>query len=178
MSEQHRASLLPNTFQTPNLLVDRLMPLLLDSELRVVIFAYRHILGWTDTVSDRQAALSISAFEHGFRGSPGCGLGHKAIIDALDRVAGFGVLRKIGTPGPKGQRWGIPEREDEINWSKLQQRMADRKARNQDRTTKASRALQQQRADDDATDDNESPAQAVRPTNRQVVRPTNPMKPI
>ncbi len=166
MSEKHTASLLPNTFQTPNLLVDRLMPLLLDSELRVVVFAYRHILGWTDTVSDRQAALSLSAFEHGFRGSPGCGLGRKAIINALDSVASFGVLRKIGTPGPKGQRWGIPEREDEINWSKLQQRMADRKARNRDRTAKASRALQQQRAEDDSSDDNGSPTPAVCPTNQ------------
>ncbi len=64
----------PNTFQTPNLLVDKLMPLLDDRELRVLIFATRHIYGWPETNAAGRECLSVSAFEKGQRGSGGkCG---------------------------------------------------------------------------------------------------------
>ena len=166
-SQTDKSKLIPNSFQTPNLLVDRLMPLLLDTELRVVIFATRHILGWTNTVGARAATLSISAFETGHRGMPGCGLNRAAIIKALDSVADFGVLRRIGEPGKEGQRWVLPDNEGEIDWPALEERLAKRQQRNRDRTAKATRAKKRKQSKPTET-------KAVRPTYQGNVPPADP----
>ncbi len=141
-------NLVPNSFSTPNIIVDRLMPLLSDPELRVILFAVRHILGWNNNFN-RTAHLSLSAFEEGHRGSKGCGLGRAAIIKALDSLVKLRVLRKLGSPTPAGQLWGLPESDSEINWDALEQRAADRVERAQKRTQKATLAKKQKQADGD-----------------------------
>lgn len=166
-SQPDKSKLIPNSFQTPNLLVDRLMPLLLDTELRVVIFATRHILGWTNTVGERAATLSVTAFETGHRGMPGCGLNRAAIIKALDNVADFGVLRRVGEPSKDGQRWALPDSEDEIDWSALEGRLAKRQQRNRDRTAKATRARKRKQS-------RPPEVKAVRPTYQGNAPPADP----
>ena len=109
-------NLIPNSFQVPNVYIDRLMPLLTDSEFRVLMFAVRHILGWQDTIGGRAARLSLSAFEHGYRGSNGVGMGRAAIVKALEGLEHFGVLRRVGEPTRCGQMWELGET---IDWEGL-----------------------------------------------------------
>ncbi len=136
----------PNTFQTPNLLVDKLMPLLEDRELRVLIFATRHIYGWPETNAAGRGRLSVSAFEKGHRGSGGCGLARPAIVAALASLAGFGIMKKDGKPTQKGQLWGMAEHQDEIDWEGLAQRAQARKAKARRQTANGTHAAQRSRA--------------------------------
>jgi len=153
------------------------MPLLLDAEFRVLMFAVRHILGWSDTVAQRACRLSLSAFEHGHRGSEGVGLGRKAIVDALASLEMYGVLQKIGKPTGKGQMWGLPNSEDEIDWEGLKERKAKRQAKAR-RQTQAARAKggngRREQGVDDApsetpseTDQDDDPPTLVSPTHQQ-----------
>jgi len=178
-------TLIPNSFQTPNLYIDRLMPLLLDAEFRVLMFAVRHILGWSDTVAQRACRLSLSAFEHGHRGSKGVGLGRKAIVDALASLETYGVLQKIGEPTGKGQMWGLPNNEDEIDWEGLKERKARRQAKAR-RQTQAARAKggngRREQGVDDApsetpskTDQDDDPPTLVSPTHQQGGLPNKPV---
>lgn len=127
---------IPNSFQTPNILVDRLMPLLLDAELRCVIFAFRQIYGWEDARPARSEVLSISDFEHGTRGSAGVGLGRTAIINALHGLAEYRVMVKVGEPTREGQRWSFGS-SAQIDWAGLLVRAEARKAKRRGQTTKA-----------------------------------------
>jgi hypothetical protein len=147
MSDSQHNRLLPNTFQTPNLLV---------------VFAYRHIYGWPETSAARQARLSVSAFEHGHRGSTGCGLGRAAIIAALEGLAQFGVMRAIGEPTSEGQMWGLAEHQREIDWRGLERRAQEQQKRRRRQTSQATRARAQKRAVKPGT----SNGPAVRSTNQ------------
>lgn len=132
----------PNSFQTPNIFVDRLMPLLEPSEFIVLMFATRHILGWDD-VRDRRANMSLTAFEKGHRGQPGCGLGRPAIQEALKRLEDFGLLRRVGKPSStKGQLWELALEESAVQWSALKGRRAEKQAANQKRTKTARKTKQ------------------------------------
>jgi hypothetical protein len=95
-----QGSHIPNSFQTPNILVDEIMPLLTPPEWVVLSFATRHILGWHDRIDERQAPISLSRFE-------ACGLNRQAIIPALAALEQFGLLRRIGNPDHKGQVWKL-----------------------------------------------------------------------
>ena len=55
------SKIVPNSFQTPNLYVDRLMPLLTDIELRVLVYMTRRILGF----NRREDQISLSQFTDG-----------------------------------------------------------------------------------------------------------------
>lgn len=118
-------SLVPNTFQTFNSYVDDAMYLLTDGELRCLLFATRHIMGWQDKIDKRQGFISLSMFEGGFltkdgRQYHGCGLGRKAIITATNDLVRFGFLEKVGTAGRDGQEWKLSS--DGIKWDLLQER--------------------------------------------------------
>ena len=155
---QHKANgFIPNSFQTPNILVDRLMPLLLDNELRVTLFGYRHIFGWFDNRIERATTLSYSNFETGYRGQPGCGLTRPQISTALKSVSEFGVLKKVGTPTKDGQRWRPPESEDEIDWKALEARADKRRKTSQKQTAAATRASQKKRHEEQKQDSKTSP---------------------
>lgn len=118
------SNVIPNTFQTPNDYIDRAMLYLTGSELRVLLYATRHILGWEDTIESKTAPISLSMFDGGFvtkKGKvyAGCGLQRAAIVSALKGLVKYGLLEKIGRPTKKGQRWHIGEG---IEWEKLEQR--------------------------------------------------------
>jgi hypothetical protein len=91
---------IPNSFQTPNVLVDEVMPLLTPQEWVVLSFATRHILGWHDRIHKRRAPISLSRFEQ-------CGLNRQAILPVLASLEQFRLLRKIGSPNRKGQVWEL-----------------------------------------------------------------------
>lgn len=114
--------IVPNAFQCPNVFIDQAMPYLTASEFRVLMFATRHIMGWQDKIKKRKGAISLTMFENGFTTAEGkryqgCGLGKRAIIDALDSLVTFGFLSKENEPTPDGQMWGLHE--DGILWKEL-----------------------------------------------------------
>lgn len=98
---------IPNTFQTPNAIIDRLMPLLTDSEFRVLIYMVRHILGWEKQIATRRAHISLSRFEGRVGHGNGCGLGRGAIIEALESLEQFQIVQRVGKAGNKGQMWEL-----------------------------------------------------------------------
>ena len=105
-------AIIPNTHQTPNILVDDLMPLLKDRELRVYLFAVRHIYGWQDKIERGYAYISLSMFEDGFSRFEGCGLTKKPIIAAINELCKYGLLVKIGDATNKGQAYAIGQNPD------------------------------------------------------------------
>ncbi len=164
-------NLIPNSFQVPNVYIDRLMPLLTDTEFRVLMFAVRHILGWQDTIGQRAARLSLSAFENGYRGSEGVGLGRAAIVKALEGLEHFGVLRRVGEPTRSGQMWELGEA---IDWEGLKKRRSERQVKNRRRTQSAVsaragavRATNQRSGTSDVPESGTSDIPAVRATNQK-----------
>lgn len=136
---------IPNSFQTPNLFIDRVMPLLELSEFAVLMFAARHILGWDD-VQDRCAHLSLTAFETGHRGQAGCGLSRPVIQKALETLETFGLLERVGKPSSrKGQAWRLALDEEAVQWDQMQTRRDEKQAKNQKRTRSATKASTQKR---------------------------------
>lgn len=136
---------IPNSFQTPNLFIDRVMPLLELSEFAVLMFAARHILGWDD-VQDRCAHLSLTAFETGHRGQAGCGLSRPVIQKALETLETFGLLERVGKPSSrKGQAWKLALDEEAVQWDQMQTRRDEKQAKNQKRTRSATKASTQKR---------------------------------
>lgn len=132
-----------NTFPSFTTYVDRAMEHLTDAELRVLLYASRHIMGWKDKIASRTGCLSLSMFEHGFTvthddGSAsvygGCGLSRPIISKALNSLETFGFLERVGFEQDKGQRWRLSETPD---WTALEARSAERLAANQKRTAKA-----------------------------------------
>jgi hypothetical protein len=106
---------IPNTFQTPNAIVDKLMFLLTDSEFRVLMYMVRHILGWQRKADMRRACISLSNFEDGFSydtpegevSYPGCGVGKNPIRNALKELQKYRIVEAIGEPKAIGQEWEL-----------------------------------------------------------------------
>lgn len=148
---------LPNTFMVFNVYVDRAMELLTDSELRILIFATRHILGWQDKVEDRQGFISISMFEKGYvTGNgvhfAGTGLNRQTIIDAVGGLVDFGFLKKDGKPTSKGQKYTLCT--DGIDWSKMESRRDEKVLKAKQRTAKANAKRRGGTSDNTGTLDN------------------------
>jgi len=119
---------IPNSYQTPNILVDEIMPLLTPEEWVVLSFATRRILGWRDKIIDRKAPISLSQFEL-------CGLSRKTIIAALEPLTHYRLLTKDGPATQDGQMWILCF--DDIDIPGLKQRLEDKHTVNQSRTTTA-----------------------------------------
>lgn len=135
---------IPNSFQTPNLFIDRAMEHLTDSEFRVLMFATRHIYGWQDRVEKNLAYISLKMFEDGYTTKDGqqyygCGLSRGAIIKAVQSLVDYGLLARDGKPTEKGQAYKIGE---VIDWNRLEQRTAKRRDDYQKKTVKATETRQ------------------------------------
>lgn len=143
---------IPNSFQTPNAIVDRLMSLLSDSELRVLLYATRHILGWRKKADSCRARISISNFADGFTYTDeegteyvyaGCGLSRQSIVKALAELEKYRILKKVGEPTRSGQIWELAfMTDDNVDESGLQERAAAKTA-SQRKQTKKGRATAQ-----------------------------------
>lgn len=105
---------IPNSFQTPNIVVDVLMNLLNSSELKCYLFAIRHVYGWQDKIERGYAHISLSMFENGFSQFSGTGLTRPTITKSLKTLVKYGVLIKVETDETyaKGQAWTIGENPD------------------------------------------------------------------
>jgi hypothetical protein len=142
---------IPNSYQTPNVLVDEIMPLLAPQEWVVLSFAVRSILGWRSHIQDRQADISLTQFEK-------CGLSRPAIVKALEALKAFNLLKRIGDPGSHGQRWELIL--EDIDTQGLVDRQSKKAASNFSRTDKARRSVRL------TTGQSDIPG-VVSPTNRE-----------
>ena len=145
---------IPNTFQTPNIYVDRAMQYLGCDELRCLLFATRHILGWKDRVDERTAKISLTMFEKGFKTGKGeiyagCGLSRPAIKTALDGLVEFGFFIRIGDAGNDGQEWKLGT---EIDWPNLECRYAKSVEKKREKVAKAAKASGEKRRKSSTTD--------------------------
>lgn len=122
---------IPNSFQCPNAYVDRVMAYLTGSETKVLLFAIREIYGWRDSVASRRACIALSVFSEGKRNKAGeqlcngCGLGVGTIRNAIKELCRFGIMVKMGNPGPDGQEYFLQDNADLLNWAAMQERHAE-----------------------------------------------------
>lgn len=84
-----RATLIPNSFQTPNLFVDDLLPLLTGTEVKVLLFVARKTFGWGKTAE----TLTIAEIMAAVNGS------RSAVSAALNRLIEMVVITREGEAG-------------------------------------------------------------------------------
>jgi len=141
-------TLMPNTFQHPNVYIDQLDHLLTPAESKVLTKATREILGFWDNISSRSARISLSVFVDGKfkRGKPrtvenrlcwGCGLSKPAVITALNELDKYKILVKVGDATNDGQMYTLEIDQDKIDWDGLRNRQAGKYDNNLKRTEKA-----------------------------------------
>lgn len=122
------SKIVPNTFQTPNLYVDRLMPLLTDAELRILIYMTRRILGF----QRREDKISLSQFTTGLILTSnnehldyGAGVSKEAARTALDNLVKFNIVTQT-QPYDSAKRtpatWSLQLDDALIDWEALSQR--------------------------------------------------------
>lgn len=138
-------TVIPNTFQTPNFFIDRVLELLEPEEFICLSFAVRHILGWRDKITDRRGRISLSRFEKGQSDGKGnyyggTGLSRIKIKKATAALTQYGLLIRIGEPTQDGQEWELPIDDSAIKWDALETRHAVRLEKSQKRVQKAARA--------------------------------------
>jgi len=138
------SALIPNSFQHPNVYVDRLAYYLTPAEEKVLNKAIREIYGWHDKIANRRARISISVFTEGKRHSEtgevlclGCGLSSQAVRDALASLDKFGILLKVGPANYQGQLFQIQDDESLIDWDGLKARKESADEQNRARTEPA-----------------------------------------
>lgn len=130
----------PNTFQNPNDYVDKFMQYLTGNEFKVLTFAVRHIVGFTEYQANLQRVISLSMFQHGYKGNDeynGVGMSRAAIISALDTLTAVGLLKRVGKSTETGQRWELVMK---INHAEMKARFEERKTTHATQTQKATKA--------------------------------------
>lgn len=134
---------IPNTFQHPNIFIDKLSYFLTPEEEKVLNKAVREILGWGQNIESRQARIAMSVFidgkfdKDGNRLCYGCGLSKSVIRKALNTLCDFNILIKIGKPTNDGQLYELQGDDTKIDWQLLEDRKADKAEKNTKRTQKA-----------------------------------------
>lgn len=136
-------SIIPNSFQTPNVFIDKLMHYLTPGEVVVLTYATRHILGWQDKITARMANISLSQFVQGNARFSGCGMSKPAVISALGGLARYAILIPVGDPGSKGQAYFLQDNDEAIDWDGLQDRLISTQDQNKARTAKARQVVSQ-----------------------------------
>lgn len=141
---------IPNSYQSPNWLVDDLMCWLEPNEWVGLSFMVRHILGWRDKIDKRRNRISLSQFEDGFGDVfGGCGLSRPQITRALNALVRFRVIVKVGEATKDGQEWWLPEAPN-IDWEGLRARREAKTARGKKRIQKAAATSAEKRKVDTA----------------------------
>lgn len=146
------SKLIPNSFQHPNVLIDRLAYYLTPEENVVLDKAVREILGWHNKIESRKAPVSLSVFvdgklnkETGERLCLGCGLGIQTVRKALAALDEFKILVKVGKATQDGQLFWLQDDEAAIDWDALEERRAELDEKNLKKTRKATKASLKQR---------------------------------
>ena len=110
---------IPNSFQTPNIVVDELLYLLKGGEFKVYMFAIRHVYGWRNEIERGYSHMSYSMIEDGYEASTGTkfhgtGLSRQSITTALNALVEYRLLIKVktGYDNVKGQAYAIGQDPD------------------------------------------------------------------
>lgn len=91
----------PNTFQTPNIYVDEVLPLLTGNEAKVLFAATREIMGWKKKRPARRARISLSRFQ------VLTGLNRTTVIKCLERLTRANLMSEIGEWNGDGQMYEL-----------------------------------------------------------------------
>lgn len=141
-------TVIPNSYQTPNWIIDELMQWLEPNEWVVLSFMLRHILGWRDKIDDRKNRISLSQFEHGIGDKfGGCGLTRPQINRTLTALVSFNIISKVGEATKQGQEWLLIEKPS-VKWEDLKARRERKVARGHKRVKKAATASAEKRKND------------------------------
>lgn len=146
--------IVPNTTQTPNVYIDRVMHLLDEAELKTLLYAVRRILGF----HKEWDYISLSQFMGGNGrldedGEPleyGTGLTKTTQIKVLGQLVDFGLLIEAGdNKSNSGKKWALQLDDRRIDWDALWDRYEGRKTRGRKRTRPArtAAAARQQQGD-------------------------------
>lgn len=103
---------IPNSHQTPNVLVDEIMELLNEGELKCYLFAIRHIYGWQDKIERGYAHISLTMFEKGYSKFSGTGLSRPTIVKSIKVLVRFRLLVKLDIKSNKGQAYSVGDEPD------------------------------------------------------------------
>lgn len=141
-------AIIPNSFQHPNIFIDRLMYYLTPPENVVLTFAVRRILGFQTNIMSRKDNISLSQFTNGITAEDGavlcmgCGLSENGVRDALDSLCKYKILLPTTEkPNPKmGQEYWLQDNENQIDWDGLEERLKARQSVNYQRTRRATTA--------------------------------------
>lgn len=126
-----------NSFQNPNFYADELDEFLEPTETKVLLKAIREIIGWHH-LEDRAAFISYKTFlegkfdrKTGKQLARGCGLCKSTLKKALEGLQTYRILHVVKTPSlQNGALYVLNFDTDTIDWEGLQQRRADKLARN------------------------------------------------
>lgn len=140
-------AVIPNTFQHPNIFIDKLMHYLTPEENTGLTFAVRRILGFQTNIMSRKDNISLSQFtdgitaEDGHMLSMGCGMGVNTVRSVLDSLEKYRILvPTTDKPNPvKGQEYWLQDNENNIDWEGLEDRKNKRAVEYQKRTKKATK---------------------------------------
>lgn len=121
--------LIPNSYQTPNWLVDTVMRLLTGNEWKCIDVICRKTFGWQKR-SDRIAKSQIMDLT---------GLGDDAIDTSMSNLVRFGLVVRVAENdvANRGVEWALQVDDDKINWGELSKRKTERTQGNVSRTQKA-----------------------------------------
>jgi len=140
----NKSSIIPNSFQFPNPIIDQLWYFLTPYEAMILAFAIREILGWRDRITSRSAHISLSVFVDGKKNRDGailcngCGLNRATVIKALTELDRCRILIKRDSDNPNlGQRYYLQDDMDKIDWARLQTRYIETLTKSRQRTSKA-----------------------------------------
>jgi len=125
------SNFIPNSFQTPNVYIDAVMPLLLPHEFVVLSYAVRRIYGF----NKRQDRIALSQFTDGTVSGDGhnydygTGLSVGTVRKAIDVLIGFKLLIKVAdndTRRNEGALYELQLDQDAVDWDGLKLRAAKR----------------------------------------------------
>lgn len=186
------STFLPNSFQMPNSVIDTLMPLLTDSEFRVLCWVMRHIMGWTQNAERKRARIAQTLIENGYTWTDskgkdhvfaGCGVGRGAIKTAIRTLEKYRIITKRGKLTNDGYEWELTLiTQDDVDIVGLTLRQDTKQRGNKKRTEKAREnnpknaiglSVQQTHLETDRGDSPTDP-QGISPTDGQGDSPTDP----
>lgn len=121
-------------------------PYLTEPELRIMLYAIRHTIGWDDKRESREAHISVSNFAKGYTlgGThyEGTHLTEVTIRKALAKLVVYGLLEKVGGITDIGQKWRLAPK---CNAAELTKRQQESYKKDQQRTISGRKKAEEKR---------------------------------
>jgi len=120
--------MIPQSFQVPNLYIDRLLPLLTDPEIRVLFYMTRQIYGWEKSRARNQEQISIRQIVHGKLVDDrlvdgGAGIGKTAVRKAINSLKTHKIIIEVTAGKPyTPTEWRLQQDASAIDWAALMSR--------------------------------------------------------